>query len=341
MPEQVSDAILLQRFVSRREEAAFMALVARHGRRVEGVCRRILRNEHDVEDISQATFCALASKAAVLPWRDSIAGWLCCVAHRLALGARSDNWRHQQRENTFTSMAPSGKTDRFDGGTGRLAERHHPVVDPSGEIERRDVSRVLYEELSQLPDAIRQPVLLCDLEGRTHEEAALQLGWPPGSMSRRLGRARALLRGRLTRRGISLAIGLVTITLVALGAWNSSGNGANRAVMIRQSMAPLARASGDTLSVLSRTDGHRAIPDRHQLRGLAEEATRVAIEIEPYLPGRNRDLWRVLAGEMRVSAEQLAHAAREDDRTGMILAARRLDASCINCHDLFREPATW
>ncbi len=85
MPDQLSDAILLEQFVSRREEAAFDALVRRHGPVVERVCRRVLRNEHDIEDVLQATFLVLARKAAGMPWRESVAGWLCAVAHRLAL----------------------------------------------------------------------------------------------------------------------------------------------------------------------------------------------------------------------------------------------------------------
>ena len=98
MPEPLSDAILLERFVSFREEAAFVALVERHGPLVQRTCRRILRNEHDVEDVFQATFLVLARRAAGIPWRESVAGWLRAVAHRLALGARSDLTRQKRRE---------------------------------------------------------------------------------------------------------------------------------------------------------------------------------------------------------------------------------------------------
>ena len=341
MPEQVSDAILLERFVSRREEAAFVALVERHGPRVEGICRRLLHNEHDVEDVSQATFFVLARKAAGVSWRGSVGGWLSSVAHRLALGARSDIWRQQQRESAFTNLTRGCATDQFKGSAGRLADKNHPLADPLGEIERRDLNRVLYEELSHLPEKYREPVLLCDLEGQTHEEAARQLGWPAGSISRRLERARALLRRRLIHRGVALAIGLIGVTLVVFGAWSTAQNGPSSAVTIRQAMAPLAGGSPGIQSVLSRVDGPRALPDRDQVTRLAQQASRIATEIESHDPGRNPDIWRSLAAEMRRWADVLARATQEDDRTGMILAARRLDASCLNCHDLFREPATW
>ena len=84
MSEQLSDTMLLERFVSRREEAAFVAIVERHGPLVQRVCRRVLRNEHDIEDVFQATFLVLFRRASAIPWRESVGGWLGAVAHRLA-----------------------------------------------------------------------------------------------------------------------------------------------------------------------------------------------------------------------------------------------------------------
>src|SRR5579883_907376 len=255
MAECVSDAILLERFVHGREEAAFGALVQRHGPLVEQICRRILRNDHDVDDVFQATFLLLARKANVLPWRDSVGGWLGAVARRLALHARSGAARQWGRETPISGL---GCCASEVGGRG-LAERYHPQIDPSLEVERRDLRRVLDAELRRLPEKYRAPVVLCDLEGRTHHEAARQLGWPAGSMSRRLDRARRLLRQRLLHRGLALAvIGLIAAAIAALSG--PARPRSHPARLVQEAMTPFrpredgGQGLGQVLTELARAD---------------------------------------------------------------------------------------
>ncbi len=63
---------------------------------------------------------------------------------------------------------------------------------------------IMHEELTRLPEPERQVLVLCHLEGRTHEQAARALRWPVGSVSRRLKRACERLRERLAGRGLAL-----------------------------------------------------------------------------------------------------------------------------------------
>jgi RNA polymerase sigma factor (sigma-70 family) len=193
-PGESTDAQLLQRFARKRDEAAFALLVQRHGPMVLGVCRRVLGNSHDAEDAFQATFLILARKAAAVGWRDSVAAWLYTVAYRLALRVRSHAARRRFHEREMMHIR------RIEVAGGRGQQDWVPLLD---------------EELSRLPEKYRAPLVLCYLHEYSHVQAAQALGWPVGSMSKRLARGRELLRRGLARRGISLAGGGLA---VALGA---------------------------------------------------------------------------------------------------------------------------
>lgn len=186
--EGVSDGALLERYVAGREEAAFAALMERHGPMVLGVCRRVLRNSPDADDAFQATFLVLLRKAGSISKRESAGSWLYGVAYRIALRARVAVERHQAQQRQVEEMA--NKTAR------------DSLSDP-------DLRPILDEELQQIPEKYRQAVILCYLEGRTTEEAARQLGCPFGTVSSRLARARDMLRTRLIRRGLTIASGAV------------------------------------------------------------------------------------------------------------------------------------
>ncbi len=184
-----SDGQLLERFVATRDEAAFAALVRRHGPMVLGVCRRVLQNAHDAEDAFQATFLVLVRKAGSLRRPELLPNWLYGVAYRTALAARSAAARR------------------------RVKERHMARPEALEETVREDLRPLLDQELSRLPDAYRAAVVLCDLEGKSRKEAAAQLGWPEGTVAGRLARARGLLAGRLARRGVTVSGAALAATL--------------------------------------------------------------------------------------------------------------------------------
>jgi RNA polymerase sigma factor (sigma-70 family) len=192
--DALTDGELLKRFAQQHEEAAFAALLRRHGPMVLSVCRRVLRSIHDAEDAFQVTFLVMVQKAHRLRKPELLGNWLYGVAYRTALHARQRAGRRSEREREAAAMSSDATSDP--------------------EIESSELPRVLDEELHRLPQKYRAPLVLCYLEGKTNAEAAQLLGWPSGSMSYRLARGRELLRERLQSRLAGLTV-LLPATLVA------------------------------------------------------------------------------------------------------------------------------
>jgi RNA polymerase sigma factor (sigma-70 family) len=192
----LTDRELLERLAARREETAFATLVRRHAPLVLGVCRRILRHEQDAEEAFQATFLVLARKAREVGRQGSVSGWLYRVAYHAAIRVRVRSARREQRER---QVSP------------RLAP------DPLEEVTGRELFAVLDEELQQLPEDRRLPLVLCYLQGHTCDAAARQLGWSVRTLKRRLEQGRHTLRTRLARHGIVLPAGLLALGLAQNG----------------------------------------------------------------------------------------------------------------------------
>jgi RNA polymerase sigma factor (sigma-70 family) len=179
----LSDAALLGRYAAGRDEAAFEALLRRHGPMVLGVCRRVLGNEADAEDAFQATFLVLVRKAASIRSRGAVGSWLYGVAHNTARKAKAMRSRRRAKERE------AGAAPRPGGSEG----------------DWREAQALLEAELGRLPDKYRAVIVLCELEGQTVKGAARQLGCPQGTAATRLARGRALLARRLASRGLLLS----------------------------------------------------------------------------------------------------------------------------------------
>jgi RNA polymerase sigma-70 factor (ECF subfamily) len=183
-PAGMTDGMLLERFLSMGEQAAFELLVRRHGPMVLGVCHRILNNSHDAEDAFQAVFLVLIRKGPSLLPRPTFGNWLYGVAYHTALKARAASWKRRTKERQAAAMSKT-------------------AVPP--EDLGHDVLPLLDEELNRLPEKYREAVVLCELEGKTREQAARHLGVPVGTLSGRLTTARRMLSQRFARRGVALS----------------------------------------------------------------------------------------------------------------------------------------
>ena len=136
----------------------------------------VLDDPSDVEDAFQATFLVLVKKAASLRNRDLLANWLYGVALKVARRARKTASKRRAREKTETTEAvmpePIAGMD----------------VDEPGELRV-----ILDDEIARLPEKFRTPVLLCYLQGLTHDQAAERIHCPVGTVRSRLAKAGAIV----------------------------------------------------------------------------------------------------------------------------------------------------
>ena len=193
------DDELLRRFLEQRDQTAFATLVERHGAMVLSVCRSVLGHQQDAEDAVQATFLVLAGKAGSIYRRDGLASWLHGVALRIARKARAA----RRRQQTMVMAVPSPG-----------------CVSPADGLSWGEVREVLHQELAALPQRLREPLVLCYLQGLTQEETARRLGWTPAMVKGCVQRGRERLRRRLERRGLGLA------TVLGAAALTGSTEGA-------------------------------------------------------------------------------------------------------------------
>ncbi len=188
----LSDGQLMDRFVEQRDASAFEAILERYGPLVWGVCRRVLRDHHDAEDAFQATFLVLARKAASVMPREKLGNWLYGVAFQTAMNAKATRAKRRVRELPAWAIIEP------------YAVSHEHAEELLSRLDR---------EMARLPEKYRLPTILCELEGKTHRQAAEQLGWPVGTVSGRLSRAKALLASRLSRPATPLSVGALCALL--------------------------------------------------------------------------------------------------------------------------------
>ncbi len=182
---------MLDRFRRTKDEAAFSALVQRFGPMVLGVCRQILDDPHAAEDAFQAVFLVLVRRAGSIRDGQLLGNWLYGVALKVARRARADRLRRLSREAEGLDVADQ------------------PTADGPDDLDRLDLGPILHDEVGRLPEKYRAPIVLCFLDGRTHDEAAQLLKWPVGTVKGRLARAKDLLRDRLGRRGVTVASAVI------------------------------------------------------------------------------------------------------------------------------------
>jgi RNA polymerase sigma factor (sigma-70 family) len=247
-PGNLQDAELLERFIRRRDEAAFEVLLWRHGPMVLGVCRRVLRDMHAAEDAFQATFLLLAQKAVSIGNGRSIGSWLYKVAYRVAQRARRRSARRPACTSDVDKLLAPAEKDAC------VSQEQHSLLD---------------DAIQRLPERYRVPVVLCYVQGKKIRETAAELGCPTATVSTRLRRARALLERDLKDHGVTSSTadwGAVFAAHVAV-----PGQLANKAVYLSVAMSGgngLAAGAAEQVIALAKEVSHAMVVARAKAVGV-------------------------------------------------------------------------
>jgi len=182
-----TDLELLRRYSRDRDPKSFARLARRYAGYVFGICLRITGSRHDAEDVTQECFLQLARNAAAID--SSLVGWLHTVATRRSVNTiRSAATRRRHEARAAANRA---------GADGPTWAEIAPHVDRA---------------LEEMPGPLRIPLILHYMQGRGQSEIASELGISQSTVSRRLERGVAVLRGKLSRAGVvapAVAIGVL------------------------------------------------------------------------------------------------------------------------------------
>jgi len=197
-PPEDHDRQLLDRYVARRDEAAFRTLVDRHLPIVHGVARRITASDDLAKDVAQSVFIRLAERAAVIPRKLALPAWLHRVTRDFAIDLVRAEASRKKRE-LRTSLHPAEAMDSPEPSWPELA----PVLD---------------ELIDRLPGADREAVLMRYYYNEPHARVGARLGISEEAARQRSLRALEKLRNLLRKRGIATTTAALTAILPAHAA---------------------------------------------------------------------------------------------------------------------------
>jgi RNA polymerase sigma-70 factor (ECF subfamily) len=177
------DGQLLER-CRRGDEAAWHELVTRHSRKVFGLCYRFAGRVDEAEDLTQEAFLRVYQNLdRYRSGAGAFSTWLMTVARNHAI----DQYRRRREERQRRDDSAEGEMELLPSG------EEGPVM----ALERKERVQLVQRGLRALPQDLREPIVLCDLQGLAYEEAAKVLAVPIGTVKSRLNRGRLELAKRL------------------------------------------------------------------------------------------------------------------------------------------------
>lgn len=178
----MDDMELVRQYAAQRSESAFAALVLRYANLVYSVALRQAGDPHLAEEITQAVFIILARKAASLPQKTRLTGWLYRTACYVSNAARKKEFRRRERE--------------------QKAYMQSQLQNDSPNAAWDHIAPLLEEAMLRLGQTDREALLLRFFEGRAFNEVGAALDMSESAAKKRVTRALEKLNRYFSQRGV-------------------------------------------------------------------------------------------------------------------------------------------
>ena len=185
---EMTDEDLFQRY-TQGEEAGFRLLVERYQPRIQGFLRKRLNDEERVEDLTQDTFLRIHRARESYDPSRKFSTWIHTIANNLLKNEFRN--RSRRRETTFSDLRPDTSAS---GAQARPVEFAATGHNPEREAYRSELRKAIDTAIGRMDEHHRIPFVMREVEDRTYEEIAEQIGIPVGTVKSRLNRARNSFR---------------------------------------------------------------------------------------------------------------------------------------------------
>jgi RNA polymerase sigma-70 factor (ECF subfamily) len=184
----MTDEDLFQRY-TQGEEEGFRLLMERYQPRIQGFLRKRLNDEERVEDLTQDTFLRIHRARESYDPSRKFSTWIHTIANNLLKNEFRN--RSRRRETTFSELRPDTSASGARGAPGGVRGHGH---NPEREAYRSELREAIDTAIGRMDEHHRIPFVMREVEDRTYEEIAEQIGIPVGTVKSRLNRARNSFR---------------------------------------------------------------------------------------------------------------------------------------------------
>ncbi len=179
MSEKAIDLALVKQ-AQKGDIKAFELLVQRYQQKVGGVVSRLIKDYHEIQDVTQDVFIKVYKALPKFRGDSAFYTWI----YRIAINTAKNYLVAKGRRIQNSDIEPT-EAENYSGGF----ERQN-FDTPDAEYERQEIEKVVHDSIAELPEDLKQAIVLREVEGMSYEEIAEKMDCPIGTVRSRIFRAR-------------------------------------------------------------------------------------------------------------------------------------------------------